>query len=843
MKNCYLPEERLMPFKENYAFFKKIRAVFLAIVALMVIPGFVFSQEDSLLKPIYRMPPEEIVNLVDAPRTPWVYVGPNNEWLLMLGRPNLPPIEEVAQPELRLAGLRINPLTNGPSRAYYGNSLTLKNISDGREVEVANLPAHPRIAGIQWSPDGRRIAFTTTGTDRIELWLADVKSGRAKKVPGLVLNDAYGTPYYWLSDSRTLVCKTVPPDRGAPPEESTIPTGPVIQENIGKAAPAVTYADLLKDAHDEALFEYYLRTQLVLVDSEGKNTSIGPTDLITRAEPSPDDEYILVEVLHRPFSYLVTASRFPKRVEIWDSGGKFVRSVIDQPLADDIPTVTGAVRRGPREFEWRSDAEATLYFAEALDKGDPRTEADVRDQIYTLKAPFKGNPIPFFALALRYETVRWCNDDLAFISEWWWKTRQLRVWAFAPGSPRVEPEVIFDYTWEDRYNHPGWPVMVPNEAGRYVLLTVDDGRSILLSGDGASPEGDFPFLDKLDLVTRKTERLWRCEAPYYEAVVRVLDTEKPVILTRRESIEEPLNYFVRDVRDEKIEQLTGFPHPTPQLLGIQKELVKYEREDGLTLDATLYLPAGYTPDDGPLPAVVWAYPREFKSADAAGQVTNSPYRFVRVSWSSPMLWVTRGYAVLDRASMPIIGEGDEEPNDTFMEQLVANSKAAIDELVRRGVADPDRVAVGGGSYGAFMTANLLAHSDLFRAGLALTGAYNRTLTPFGFQNEDRSLWEAPEIYFEMSPFMHADKVDEPILLFHGTADNNPGTFPMQSERFYNAVKGHGGTARLVMLPEESHIYRARESVMHVLWEINRWLEKYVRNAPPREIQETEIEEE
>jgi dipeptidyl aminopeptidase/acylaminoacyl peptidase len=314
------------------------------------------------------------------------------------------------------------------------------------------------------------------------------------------------------------------------------------------------------------------------------------------------------------------------------------------------------------------------------------------------------------------------------------------------------------------------------------------------------------------------------------------------VLTRRESVQEPPNYFYHNLEKNRTVQLTGFPHPTPQLKGITKELIRYNRDDGLKLTARLYLPDGYTTADGPLPMVMWAYPREYKSADAAGQVTDSPYRFIRTSWSSPVVWLLRGYAVLDYPSMPIIGEGDEEPNDSFIEQLVAGAKAAIDEVVRRGVADPERIAIGGHSYGAFMTANLLAHSDLFRAGIARSGAYNRSLTPFGFQSEDRTFWEAPETYFAMSPFMHADKVDEPILLIHGEADNNSGTYPMQSERFYNALKGHGAICRLVMLPHESHGYRARESALHVLYETDRWLEKYVKNAGPRKTRELGNEE-
>ena len=816
-------------------------------VLVLLVIGFLSisagATDEEVVGTEYQLPPPEIGELVDAPRRPIISISPDNEWLAIMRRPTLLPLAEVAQPELGLGGIRINPDNNGPSRDRCYNNIALKNIDDLEEREVKGFPADPRIRNVVWSPDGSRIACTNDADDRIELWIIDVDEAEARRLEAVAVNDVYRSPFQWLSDSETLICKTVPPDRGDLPEEPPLPSGPVVQENIGKAAPAVTYSDLLKDPFDEILFEYFLTTQLAKIDASGEISPLGAADLHVTPEPSPDGRYLLVETIHRPFSYLVTARNFPHRVEIWDMDGNVVRQVTDQPLAEDIPVVTGAVRTGPREFGWRADADAVLYWAEALDGGDPRNEAEVRDQIYTLTAPFKGDPIPLFALEYRYGGIRWGTEEFALITSWWWPTRWTRTWIFSPESQRVKPEILFDRSWEDRYNDPGDPVLQSNERGTYTILTDDDGKSIFLRSQGASPEGDRPFLARFNLVSKLTDRIFRSEAPYYEWPIRILDVDGEVLLTSRESVTEPPDYFVRELEDDEIRQITDFPHPTPSLLGIQKEMIRYQREDGIDLTGTLYLPADYDTSQGPLPMLMWAYPAEFRSADAAGQVTSSPYRFVRVGWWEPVIWLSRGYAVLDDPGMPIVGEGDVEPNDTFVEQLVANARAAIDEVVRRGVADRDRIAIGGHSYGAFMTANLLAHSDLFRAGIPRTGAYNRTLTPFGFQNEDRSLWEAPDIYFAMSPFMHADKIDEPILLVHGQKDNNPGTFPMQSERFYNALKGHGATARLVMLPFESHSYRARENVMHVMWETDRWLEEYVKKAPPRAAGESETEDE
>ncbi|MRR10727.1 S9 family peptidase, partial [bacterium] len=326
----------------------------------------------------------------------------------------------------------------------------------------------------------------------------------------------------------------------------------------------------------------------------------------------------------------------------------------------------------------------------------------------------------------------------------------------------------------------------------------------------------------------QTRRLFRSEAPHYELPVEILDPAQGTFLTRRESVSEPPNYYVRNLKTNSDRALTAFPHPTPQIAGVYKELIRYEREDGVKLTGTLYLPPGKKPADGPFPLLMWVYPQEFKSADAAGQVTDSPYRFVRVSPMSPLLWLAAGYAVLDDPTMPIVGEGQAEPNDTYVKQLVAGARAAVDEMVRRGIAERGRIAIGGHSYGAFTTANLLAHTDLFAAGIARSGAYNRTLTPFGFQAEERTFWQAPETYFIMSPFSHADKIKKPLLLIHGEADNNPGTFPMQSERFFSALKGHGATVRLIMLPHESHGYRARESLLHMAAEMTDWLQACIR---------------
>ena len=778
----------------------------------------------------YKMPPKAIIDIVDAPKTPNISISPNKEYLLLLGRPSLISIEELSQSELKLAGIRINPATNGRSRASTYNSITIKNIESNKEKKIKGIPRGAAILQTSWSPDGNHIAIAVIVDKKISLYVAQTKNGRAKLLVNKALNTAYGTPMYWLSDSRGLIIKTIIDRRGPAPIDNTTPTGPILQENLGIVSPARTYQDLLSSPYDEDLFDHYMTSQVLRVNLEGKIKKVGKPGVIKRAEPSPDGKFILMETIHRPYSYLVPLYRFPTLVEIYDINGRLVESLRDIPLAETIPIGRDAVIDGPRSFGWRSDVGSTIYYVTALDGGDPNLKIDFRDEIFTLDAPFKGvSPHSLIKLDLRYAGVIWGNDQTALVNARRWKERRLTTWRLNPS--KKNSTKIMDRSYEDRYNDPGSPMMEVNLFGRSVMALFE-GSKVLMSGTGASPEGDMPFVDIYDLQTKKSSRLWRCEAPYYERAISIINKDQKTIITSRESKDETPNYMIRGLNDGALNPITDFAHPYPQMKNLYKEMVTYKRSDGIDLSATLYLPPGRGPKDGPLPLLVWAYPREFKTSKAASQVIGSPHRFLTInptySSSSALLMLSYGYAVLMGATMPILGEGDEEPNDNFIKQLVSSAQAAADIMVERNITTRDQIGIGGHSYGAFMTANLLAHSDIFQAGIARSGAYNRSLTPFGFQSEQRTFWEAPEIYYEMSPFMHAQKVNEPILLIHGEADNNSGTFPVQSRRYYHALKGHGATAKLVMLPHESHGYKARESVMHVLWETANWLDTYVK---------------
>ncbi len=776
----------------------------------------------------YQVPPAAIVAIVDAPQTPSVLLSPDNKTMLLLDRQGLPTIADLSQSELRLAGIRFDPSTNGPSRGQGVTAISSMN-SDGTSLRVlTGLPAGARLGSVSWSPDSRSFAFTNTTDAATELWVADAAAMTARKVDEGV-NGIFRRTISWLPDGSLLYLRT-PGDRGKAPVASQVPEGPAIQESEGKQGESRTFQDLLKTVDDERIFEYYATSELVLWD--GSNTTvIGNRGLITDVSPSPDGKWLLMTLIEKPFSYIVPYYYFPSRTEIWDLNGAVARTLLVKPLQENLPRGYDVVQPGPRNYSWRNDKPASLMWVEALDEGNYHAkEMQYHDQVYMLEAPFSGDPLAFLATEKRFQGIMWGNENLAIMMEGLSKSRIRVTSTFNPANPQATVKKISELNSDDRYNNPGFPMTVPNIYGRSVLLTADKGRSLYLSGQGASPEGDRPFVDKYDLKTGKTTRLWRSEAPYYETVNEFIDPAKGLFLTVRQSVTEVPNYFIRDLKKGTLKQVTKFENPYPQLTGVHKELVTYKRKDGVDLSFTLYLPAGYDREkEGPLPTILWAYPREFNDASTAGQISGSPYSFTRVSPSSVLVYVTQGYAVLMDASFPIVGAEGKEPNDTFVEQLVADAEAAINKAVEMGVTDPARVAASGHSYGAFMTAHLLSHSRLFAAGIARSGAYNRSLTPFGFQSERRSFWEAPELYLELSPFTHATKVKDPILLIHGMADDNQGTFPIQSERYYAALKGAGATTRLVLLPAEAHGYAARESLLHMHWEYLNWLDKYVKN--------------
>jgi dipeptidyl aminopeptidase/acylaminoacyl peptidase len=788
-------------------------------IAVLLAPALLLARQPGALEAGYQLPPKVIVDILDAPPPPMAIVSPARDVMALLDRVSMPKIADLAEPMLRLAGMRINPKTNGPHSPALILGITFKRVADGADTKVA-LPPNVRISAPAFSPNGRWLSFMVNRSNGVELWVAETASGKAKALTAATINAVDGCS--WLQDSSALLCHFVVATRGPAPAPPAVPTGPRIQENTGAAAPAATYQDLLTSAHDEALFEYYFTSQLATVTPAGVRTPIGAPAIFADASMSPDGQFVLVSRIKRPFSRLVPAGGFPKDVEIWSRKGAAVRRIGEQPLGEGVPI--GGVTVGPRAYRWNPTEPATVLWAEALDGGDPKARVPARDRLLTLKAPFAGAPAEYARTEFRFGGASWTEKGVAMLYESDRATRVTRTWLIdAPGSA---PRKLWDRKQQDRYSDPGTPVPRP---GKGAIMQVGD--AIYLSGSGASPQGDRPFLDRLNLKTLASERVFQSDDRSYETVSTLLSDDGKRLLTRWETKTDYPNYCVRDLAAGTKTALTQFKDPAPQLTGIQKQLVTYDRKDGVKLSATVYLPPDYRPGTR-LPFVLWAYPAEFTDAATASQVVGSPNRFTTIGGASHLFFLTQGYGVMDNPTMPIVGPG-ETANDTYVEQLVASAEAAVDKIVEMGVADRDRIGVAGHSYGAFMTANLLAHSRLFRAGAARSGAYNRTLTPFGFQNEQRTFWEVPQVYGNMSPFFHAHKIQDPILLIHGEADNNSGTFPIQSERFYMALKGNGKTVRYVTLPLESHGYASRESNMHVLHEWIAWFDKYVKNAKAR----------
>lgn len=796
------------------------------------------KQEDQPVLHGYQKAPQPISQILDSRPTPLVQVSPNGKWLLAADRLANPPIADLAQPMLRLAGLRINPATNGRHHPPRIVSLHLYYTAGNEKADVT-VPRNAYLGIPEWSPDSQHFAFTNTTPTGIELWVGQLGTYTAAAIPKVKVNTIMGDAVQWMPDGKTLLVQTVPATRKNPPAAPKTPDGPIIQESDGKKGAVRTYEDLLQDSHDEALFDYYATAQLVLIKN-GVVTPVGKPGIFSRVEPSPDGKHLLVSRIQHPYSYILPESEFPREVEIWNLNGKVEYKVASLPLEEHVP-IEG-VPLGPRDYEWVPSQPATLTWADALDGGDPKTKAPFRDEIMMLSAPFTDDPVELVKLEQRFGSadrgngfrsgpaIEWGENGIGLVHDYNRDRRWVRTFLIDIARPGEQPKLIWERSIRDRYRDPGSPLMRTLANGKRVMR--QEGTAIFLVGNGASKDGEFPFLDRFDLATLKGERMFQCETGQFESVVALLGNDNSTFLTRHESPTEPPNYFVRTVNGGDKKAITDFPDPAPQLHGITKQLVTYKREDGVQLSFTLYLPAGYKQGEK-LPTIVWAYPLEFNDADTAGQVSGSQYRFTTIGGISQLFLVTQGYAILDNATMPVIGD-PETMNNTYVEQVVSSAKAAIDKAVAMGVTDPNRVGVGGHSYGAFMTANLLAHSDLFRAGVARSGAYNRTLTPFGFQSERRTIWEAPEMYMKVSPFMYADKIKHPILLIHGMADDNSGTFPIQSERMYQAIKGNGGIVRYVQLPFEAHGYIGRESTEHTLWEMVTWFDKWVKNAPEEE---------
>lgn len=775
----------------------------------------------------YQQPPAAIADLVNLKPDPMMLFGPDRSLMLIADRPMHPSIAELRSPRLRLAGRQINPNNFTPhgSRGY--TNPRLRNLLTGEERPITGLPQNAKVRYLAWSPDGSRIGFCVTQPNGLQVWITDRESLVGSAIgPADINNSLGGAPFDFVGNDQLLIKRRI---AGATrPDNDRLPIGPNVQESKGKEGATRTYTNLLQSEHDAEVFHYFASSQLFIHDlATGQEKAWAEPGIIAGLGDSPNGEYFIITYVVEPFSFSVPFDKFADRVLMLDRTGRQVAVLAERPPAENLPPAFGAVIADRRRFNWRSDHPAQVYWTEALDGGDPRQQVDYREQLYYLEPPFTGPPKKSVQLPLRFGGLRWGRGDLALVYDWEWSTRRQVTRRWYPDEPQREPEVIFDQSWEDSYNDPGNFVTVSLPSDHNVLLTRETGNKLLLVGSGHSPEGPRPFINTFDLDTRRTERLWQSSPPYFERALFFLDEEPDYFLLSREQATERPNFFLRHLITGEETQITDFPHPYPQLRNTHYHRVSYEREDGIELSGELHTPEGFMPwEDAPLPTLMWAYPTEYKDADSASQVLSSPYQFRRVSPLSPTPYLAAGFAVVEDFSMPIVGEGNEEPNETFIEQVRMNAEAAVRKLVEMGVADPRRIYVGGHSYGAFMTAHLLAHTDLFAAGIARSGAFNRTLTPFGFQSEERTFWQTPETYISLSPFVHADKINSPLLLIHGDDDSNSGTYPVQSKRMFAALDNLGKRARLCLLPYEDHSYAAEESLLHLLWEQLDWMQRH-----------------
>jgi len=807
----------------------------LTVFAFMMTTGTGISDDNLQPANKWQSPPQDIMKVLHAPKLPWVWTAPTGEYLFLADPVLFPKLAEMAAPMHKLAGMRVNPVLNARHGQHGATSPRLVRVDNGTTIAL-NIGENAEVHNVRWTADGKRFALTIGHADHMGLWVGSV-DGKISKIENIALNPLMGTSVKWLPDQKRLLVRRIP-QRGSAPEPPSVPIGPMIIEGEGASARSTYEArNLLETAHDDALFEYYTTSELVIVDpKKDKIMVIGKPAPYYTADFSPDGKFILILYLVEPWSHEVAWWRFASETEVWNEKGDLVAKIASLPLANEVPI--HGVPTGPRSISWRPTAPNTLFWVEALDGGNPVAKVSHRDKLMSLEAPFTAEPKEVFRAEFRIQPWRnaWGAEGGTLMLTQRERIKRWRyIWLLDVDKGTSRP--WFDLDEGDRYGDPGYPVFRPLPNGRWVMHQQEN--AIYFRGSGGTEKGDRPFLDLRNLDTGETERLFRCDPNRYEYFCAFAGKKSRFVLRSESAIDVP-NYYLASFGN-KIDAaegeatrsitrvpITRFEDPTPQLREIKKRIVHYEREDGVPLSFNLHLPPGYV-EGTPLPTVLYAYPLEYSGKTTAGQVRGSAQRFMRIYGASHLYFLLRGYAVLDRTAMPMLGD-PETTYDTFVPQLVDDAEAAVAKAVEMGITDPKRIGIIGHSHGGLMVANLLAHTDLFCAGIARSGSYNKTTQPFGYQSERRSLFEARDAYIQASPTFFADKVNEPVLIIHGDDDSNPGTLTFQSEVFFEAVRGSGGTARLVLLPFEDHGYRAQESVEHVLWEQLRWFDKYVKNA-------------
>ena len=762
-------------------------------------------------------------------------------------------IEELACSEARIGGVRVDPRNFSETRENYFDNLKILDVASGGLRQVGGLPSAPKIKFITWSPGGRFVCFTHSEDNRVELWRVDATLPEpvAERISDLRVNTIFGSPFFFIGEDHILF-KAVPVTPRQMPVGS-FATSSIIQEVNGEKKSIRTYQDLISSKYDEDLYDYCCTSVLMLLGPEGER-QVGKPGIYRSLDLSPDGSYLMAVTEHHPYSYVQSHRSFPSRQFILRvSDGEELCVLRDDTVKKDEDKGKDKDKKKeprPSGFSWRPDLPATLYWTESeggASDGSSKDKAEktFTDKVYQCGAPFdyKNDKMLVLAPEYRLGRISWGDSRLALYEESSSKQKFRRTVSFVPCDTLAPRRVLFTESTEvdTLGNFPayGRPYMVKNAYGRNVLWTDARHSYIYMQGNDRRDSEGFrrEFLDQVMLKDGKRSQVWMASGERRETLSGISDFRSLKLIGRREAFGVVPDYWEFDMRRKSERRITEFENPVPQFSQlVTDQYVSYTRKDGLKCYAHLYLPAGYDKErDGRLPVFMWTYPYEYKCFAESEKARPERYKFTKPSYGSAMIWATQGYAVLDEFTMAIVAsDKDSLPNDRFLEQLVMSAEAAVDFVVDSiGVGDRDRIGVGGHSYGAFMTANLLAHTGLFRAGIARSGAYNRSLTPFGFQSERRSYWKARSVYDEMSPFNYADKIKDALMIIHGQMDNNMGTFPVQSERLYQALVFFGGTSRYVQLPYESHSYLGRETTLDMLYETGAWLDKYVKGAEPR----------
>ena len=469
-----------------------------------------FSELTAQENITYQKPPQDILDLVDVQLAPSVMMDNKKETVILRYRDAYKTIAELSEEELRLAGLRINPKTNIGSRTNYFNGLKILSLTDknASPKQVTGLPENPRLTNFSWSPDQQKIALTNTTLEGVEVWVLDIKKASAKKLTDANVNANLRYVINWFEDSQSFLVKMVPNNKKPLIDtDNSIPTGPTISVNDGKKAQNRTYQDLLKNKNDEHNFEQLAHSEIYKVSLDGSKEKWLESAMYNRISFSPDGNYVMVSTVEKPFSYLVPYRRFPSTTTIYTKDAQKVETILEVPLIEDLPKGFMATRKGRRNFNWRSDKAATLYFAEALDGGDPENNVDYRDEVFQLDAPFNGTPKSILKTINRFSGIQWATDNTAVAYDYWWNTRNTKTYVFNPSDASQNPEVISDRNYQDRYSDPGDFVMKRTELGTYILEL--EGDVAFLTGAGYSEKGQFPFVDKMNLKTKEKERLYQ----------------------------------------------------------------------------------------------------------------------------------------------------------------------------------------------------------------------------------------------------------------------------------------------------------------------------------------------